>query len=111
MLKQQTLLRIAYLLIKELFILQGTGTSTYMHARDSMLWQSLSYLFVFIYTSEVVEAHRKGSPLPFIANTLPLYVNWISRLLLTFVKPKGGRQIKPSCFTGASLLSYNARSC
>lgn len=58
----------------------------------------------------LVEAHRKGNPLPFIANTLALCVNLISRLLLTFVKPKGGGQIKPSCSTDASLLSYSARS-
>lgn len=72
--------------------------------------RSVSYLCLYV-LPEVVGAHRKGNPLPFTANTPTLYVNWISRLLLTFVKPKGRGQIKPSSFTEASLLSYNARSC
>jgi len=57
-----------------------------------------------------VEADRQGNPSRLMANTFALYVNGIATLWPTFFTPKGGGQIKPSCFTDASLLSYNARS-
>lgn len=82
-----------------------------MMPETAFIGTSLSYLFAFICTPQRGGSTQERQLLPFIADTLALCVNWISRLLLTFVKPKGGGQIKLSCSSDASSLSYNARSC
>lgn len=76
-------------------------------------WQIYFVLICFYKNFLPWQRHTEieGNPLPSVANILALYVNWISRFLLTFAKPKGGGPIKSSCSTDASLLSYNVKSC